>query len=207
MKHSDLSGHRFLVLKSRVCPILIVLSGALESIGVTAHSHWEFRFAAAGGAMFVVPLADERQLPADDPQRAIWSSLLAHPPRQCSEEFRIADDRLESAATFAGAAYAPVPALVAQAGDMRGLVRIHEPRVRLFDSLLGPYEVVEGNRWRATISLGWTQACVRGNRAIEGELSAIPEELAYPGDWSWNPEQEPLDQLLAFPPPGPDCLV
>jgi hypothetical protein len=198
VKHADLSRHRFLVLQSRVCPILIVLSQPLKAINVTAHSHWEFRFAASGGAMFVVPMTDERQLPVDDSQQAIWSALLAHPPRQCAEEFQIDGDELSISARFPNAEYAPVPPLVTQAGEMRGLLQIHEPRIYLFDSLLGPYEVVQGDRWSASIALGWTKASRRGTKAVEGDLSAMPEELAYPGDWSWNPRQEPLDQLLAL---------
>jgi hypothetical protein len=195
--HPGLETHRFLVGICRFMPVLFVLSGPLKKIAVTSHAHWEFQFESPGQSMFVVPIGDSAQLPTDAARQAIWQSLLKSPPSECVETFGIDGDVLTINAHFPGAEYAPIPPLVAQAGDMRGLVRLPGERVKLFDALLGPYEVVRGDSCQARIDLAWTRATVKPTRAATGPLTPVPEELAYAGDWSWEPGSA-MDQLLAL---------
>jgi hypothetical protein len=195
--HPGLEKHRFLVGMCRVMPVLIVLSGPLEKIAVTSHGHWEFRFASPGQSMFLVPLADTAQLPTDAERQEIWQSLLRFPPGECEETFRVDGDQLTIRAQFAGASYAPIPPIIAQAGEMRGLIRLPEDRIKLFDALVGPYELVRGDSWKAHIDLAWTRAVAKSAHAATGKLSATPDELAYAGDWTWEPGSA-MDQLLAL---------
>jgi hypothetical protein len=195
--HPGLENHLFLVAECRVMPVLIVLSGPLEHIAVTSHAHWEFRFQTPGQSMFLVPIADAGQLPTDGDRQAVWSSLLSHPPRECEETFRIDGDHLTIEAKFAGAKYAPLPPIVAQAGGMRELIRFPDDRIDLLDSLVGPYDLVRGDTWRATINLAWARAVATAQYPASGPLAETPEELAYAGDWTWEPGSA-MDQLLAL---------
>ena len=195
--HPGLEKHRFLVGVCRLMPVLIVLSGPLERIAVTSHAHWEFRFAEPQQSMFLVPIADAAQLPNDSERQAIWQSLLAHPPSECEETFRIDGDQLTIKAHFPKAEYAPLPPMIAQGGKMRGLIALPADRITLLDSLVGRYELVKGDSWQATIDLAWTKAVAKPRHVAGGTLSPVPEELVYAGDWTWEPGSA-MDQLLAL---------
>jgi hypothetical protein len=197
IEHPGLAKHRFLVGVCRVMPVLIVLSGPLERIVVTSHAHWEFRFQKPGQSMFVVPMADGAQLPIDAERQAIWQSLLLNPPSECEETFRIDGDHVTIKAEFPGAEYSPVPPIIAQAGEMRGLIRLPDKRVKLFDTLVGPYEVVRGESCLAHIDMRWTKAVAKPQHPATGKLSPIPDELTYAGDWTWEPGSA-MDQLLSL---------
>jgi len=198
VNHPDLSPHRFLIGNCRICPVLIVLSDSLERISVTAHAHWEFVFRSPGAAMFVVPLLKPDQLPLTPETQSIWQSLLNRPPVQCEESYRIKGDALHIHSEFPNAQYAPIPPLLAQADPMRGLLELPDRGTVLIDTLLGPYSVVAGDSWDAKVDLQWTRARVKSAKAVTGRLSPLPEELVYPGDWSWDPERLPMDKLLAL---------
>lgn len=189
-------GGRLWVARSPVGPVLIAASAPVRAIRVTTHMHWEVEFARAGGALLVVPLLRDADIPEDAAARAAWLELAARPPLEAEERFRERDGRIELECRFPGARLAPLPATFALLGTAGGLLEAPAGRT-LLHGWSGPFAVAPGPSWTASIAMAWSRVRWEPQATAGGELGDIPEELAYAGDANWEPGTA-MDQLLSL---------
>jgi len=99
--------------------------------------------------------------------------------------------------SYPGARCAPIPTFLGLLGERDGLVRDAPQGLRLIHGTTGPYAVATGEQWRCRIASEWQHQHMVPSRAVRGELSPIPEELAYAGDATWEPGTA-MDQCLSL---------
>ena len=179
-----------LLLNNWTMPTLLVTSGPITTLRWVSHEHMTLEFAEPGIRVLLVPLLDKNDAPTDV---AAWLELIAAPPVACREEFEVRGDTIVIRQIFEGSRVAPVPAVstfspVQRQSAMRTLVK----------GLMGEYRIAAGPSWETEIPLDWTKVHLKPSRKVEATgLAAIPAELAYAGDVSWEPGSA-LDQLLAL---------
>ena len=178
------------LLNNWTVPTLLVTSVPILKMRWVSHEHMTLEFDMPGTRVLLVPLLDRSDVPADV---APWLKLIAAPPVSCREEFEVRGDRLLIRQTFEGALVAPVPPV----STVSPLQRQPEAQP-LVKGLMGEYRVVAGASVESEIALDWTTARVMPTRPVAADgLAAIPDELAYAGDVTWEPGSA-MDQLLAL---------
>ncbi len=186
---------RLWIAEGESTAVLMVFSTAFHSLDFTASRHWQFHFKEKGARILLVPLLKEVSLTTLRQNRRIWLDLVQRPPLSCRESYRFHGQRLELKQSFTGASWSPLP----PAWTLRsnpGLIRLPKART-LVPSLFGPYQVVSGSSWEGVMKVGWMKARHVCNHVDTSLRSALPEELAYAGDWTWD-ESTPLDQCLGL---------
>lgn len=195
----DASGEeRFFHLESRHIPTLLVTSQPLVGIRIISHMHYELVFAEAGAAFFVCPIYRAEDFPVTDEARALWTDLLTAPPLTCEERFAFADGKLHLEQTFPGAKVSPQPPFAALLDGFDGF--LEKPQAAtLLHGVLGSYRVSPGHKTQLAIASDWINATITPQATIPdgADLTPIPDELAYAGDYTWDPAS-PMDQLLSL---------
>ncbi len=186
--------------------VLVVTSQPAESLEIITHEHWWFTFAEPGARVMLVPLLDDADIPDSAEAVQLWLDLIAIPPVRAAESFDIAMDdphapglTIETSFTDAGGSptlLAPLPNLPALWGQRGGLQEL-PAHTQMLTTPLGPYAVSRGASHTRTVRMDWIKSAVVPTRDIEGELSPMPLELAYPGDATWN-EKEPMDTFISL---------
>lgn len=171
-------------------PSLLVASAPIVRMKWISHEHMTLEFAEPGARVMVVPLLDKADVPADI---APWLELIAAPPVSCREEFEVRGDVVVIRQTFEGARVAPVPAVSVFSPLQQ------QPVTRtLVKGFMGEYRIAPGTSWETEIPMAWAKTQLRATRKVHAAgLNAIPSELAYAGDVSWEPGSA-MDQLLAL---------
>lgn len=197
--HLDLpcEGARIVFVRCAAADALIVANRPLRGIRTVASRHWKLDFGHGGGAALIVPMAK-----ATDPEPLFahanwWEALAKAPPLRCEEAFEDRGSSIAITQRFPGADVAPLPPLLSLWGQRGNLLALPDATV-LCPTAFGPYAVVRGDAWHATIAAHWMDDA--GTPVVpappEG-LANPPEELAYAGDWTWD-ENSVMDRLLSL---------
>jgi hypothetical protein len=192
-------GWRALLIPGPHLPILICIDGELASVRTTNYGRWTLRFAGTGARVLIAPLLDAADIPRDPPRLSVWQELVARPPIQAQERFRIADGAMTIEGRFPDAAFAPLPAAISVQHPAT-LVRTAGEPIRLLRGAYAPFELIRGETWTATVALDWTEAqLARPAKPVSTDRAwaEVPDELAYAGDATWEPGTA-MDQLLAL---------
>lgn len=177
---------RFWLLDSRPQPILLVSSHPMQRIQVVSHRHWHFEFAKSDANVFVIPLLRADDAPRDAERQAVWSRLAERPPLCCQEQFGFADDgEMILRQTYPDSAVAPRSPLL-ELLLRRTSLASGRPGWELLKSWFGPYAVTEGQTVHTTLQSDWMRYAAVPRRTVKGELSPLPEPLAFPGDGTWD---------------------
>jgi hypothetical protein len=192
---ADYTGKDHFVIPGRQMALLVVLDQPLQSIHVVSHAHWELRWERPGARFWAIPLLDKERVP----DIVVLKALLASPPRTCEESYEVMPGAVRIRQTFPGCHYAPVPPLLALLGTAGRLVGSLTESTTLLDGLCGPYALTVGDTLEYTVQTGWMDAelALSPVSASAADLSPIPDELVYAGDWTWEPESA-LDRLLGL---------
>ena len=185
-----------LLSENRHLPVVLIASHPIIAIRIISHMYYEFEFARDDVRLLVVPLLMRSDIPRDPAVRAIWRELARRPPVAAEETFHDDGETLTIHAHFPKATRAPLPVLLALLGSSGELVAPPQAQT-LMHSWCGPYQVVAGNRYQATVRMPWSTASLRPTTTVTGQLNDIPEELAYAGDATWEVGTA-MDQLLAL---------
>jgi len=189
---------RILLVTSRHLPYVLVASQPIIAIRSISHMYYEFTWARPGARLLIVPLVVAADAPYQPARQKLWLSLAAHPPLEAVETIQEQPGSLRIASHFPGARLAPVPVALALLGRAGGLA-IPPTATTLLQTWCGPYQVAAGSRHTTTIQMAWSTARLQATIPVTrvADLAAIPEELAYAGDATWEPGTV-MDQLLAL---------
>jgi hypothetical protein len=191
---------RVLLATGRGTPVLIVTSRPAKRLEIITHEHWWFTFDQPGARILFVPLLDEGDAPRTAAGAKLWLDLVAAPPVACRERFEVSGDTLSVVSEFTdpdgkATLVAPLAPTATLCGCARGLQRLPEAAT-ILTTPLGPYAVARGSSHTRTIDLAWTRAWFAAPREVAGDLAAVPDELTYAGDATWD-ESAPMDALLS----------
>ncbi len=192
------------LLRNWTVPTLLVTSEPIVRMCWVSHEHMDLDFAGDRVRVLLVPLRHgaEAALTAED--CALWRHVVEAPPVACEETYEVTDSppsvRLRQEFTSVGggpSTVAPLPALWTFCADHNNLIDLPAGR-QLIRGHLGPYRVLPGSCWEATIRMDWAQAPLQATRPVSPTgLAGVPADLAFGGDDTWEPGT-PMDQLLAL---------
>lgn len=199
---ADAKGGRLWFVDSKPMPLVVAASRPVQRIENTSHGHYRFVFDRPSASLLVVPLLCADDAPRDAERQKLWLELAMRPPLAAEETFTERGDRLRITSRYPGSRIAPLPWFLSLLGERDGLVCFPGEggpgeSTTLLRTICGPYAVQRGNRWQVDVAMGWSRAQPTATRAVSGELSAIPEELVYAGDATWEPGTC-MDQLMAL---------
>ncbi len=194
---ADVGGRTCFAMPGKTGPVMLIFSTPPKVLYYINHTHCQIEFSRNGASLMIVPLLDEADLPGDKKTLDIYREILDKPPLECSESFRVNKDDITLRQDFGSAAYAPVPPIFSLLNDEGALLKLPARRKTLLKTLIGPYEIVKGSTFDASVRTDWTRAEMKATRKVTGRLAKIPEELAYAGDATWEPGT-PMDQFLAL---------
>ncbi len=184
-------------MPGRTGPVMLVFSTPPKALYYINHNHCQIEFSRLGASLMIVPLLDQTDLPRDKKTLDIYREILVKPPIECKESYRVEQNKVNLHQDFGKAAYAPLPQIFSLLDKEGGLLKIPARRKTLLKTLIGPYDIVKGSSFEASIRTDWMRAEMQATRKVKGRLAKIPEELAYAGDATWEPGT-PMDQFLAL---------
>jgi hypothetical protein len=191
---------RVYLLNTPSMPTLVVTSAPV-AVSVVSHRHWRLRFAEPGGGVLAVPLLQAGDVPDDADRQELWKRLVDAPPLDCRERFAVEGDAIRLLQQFPDAELSPRSCLLENALQRTSLLAGSAGR-RLCATLLGPYAVHEGDAVETRIGIDWMDYAAVPTRQPAGELSELPEQLAFHGDVTWD-EATPMDRLMSWRVWGP----
>lgn len=177
-------------------PVIIASSVPITAIRITSHMHWDIHFAKSGARCFIVPLLTNDDVPTDAERQRQWLDLAEQPPLRMSERYRDDGNSLTIHGRCGTSRWAPIPTWMALLGN-RGGTSTHSTATTLLSGWSGPYLLTSGRTYQATIAMNWTTDAIRPTRAVTGPVPAVPEELTYAGDATWEPGTS-MDQCLSL---------
>ena len=206
----NVSGAQLFHVTSDRCDYIIAASQPIISLEVVSHRHYYFTAASDALNLLIVPIYNDADIPRDAEQQELWLSLAQNPMKEVQEQFRAttmangtAGIEIEAVCSTAGnqvGEWAPLPlaaTVLNTFGAHNGLVELPASRT-LVHTWFGPFCVTAGSTYRYSIATAWQNAQVGGGEEIADEnLSAIPEELTYAGDATWEPGTC-MDQLFSL---------
>lgn len=192
----DLGGTGILAVRAEQGWFLLVTSGRMLRLRTISARHWKLEFADPHSPLLVVPLPKGFDHAGAFLQEKIWRELAARPPLGCSESYAFEGDVLQLRQDFGDAAWAPLPPFFSLWGERGGLLTLPDS-VELVPTVFGPYRVVSGGAWQASIQTAWMRARLEVTKVAEGPLEPLPRELQYAGDWTWD-ESSVMDRLYSL---------
>ncbi|MCX6971061.1 MAG: hypothetical protein NTV93_13050 [Verrucomicrobia bacterium] len=192
----DLGGAGFLAVRAEQGWFLLVTSGRMLRLRTVSARHWKIEFDDAFTPLMVVPLPQGFDPAGAFAHGTIWRELVERPPLECSESYAFEGDVLHLRQDFGDAAWAPLPAFFSLWGERGGLLALPDS-VELVPTVFGPFRVVSGGSWQATVQTGWMRARLHVTKIAVGPLEPLPRELQYAGDWTWD-ESSVMDRLYSL---------
>lgn len=184
-------------------PILFSCSQPVEKLESISWEHWRLHFAKPGAKIMITPLLRKEDIPTTPSSINTWVDLTQKPPLYSSEKFIKTDKGINIISNFYGISgaetnQAPLPPSCIIAKNQNGLQQLPTNQV-LLQTVFGPFAIAENNKgtYSRTINTDWINTRTTATIMINKTNEALPFELAYAGDSSWD-EKSPMDSLLSW---------